>query len=229
MLTKKKKLTRKEIKEDKLVSTYYKTFGFIQKNNSRLLTYGGILVVVVLAVIYYVNHKKQMNQEAGIALSRVIDSYDQGAYLEAIEGKSGSQNIGLKKVVEQYDGTENGETAKIYLANCYNNLGKLDEAFKYYKSYSGDIPMLEGASLAGQAGYFAYKKDYQKAADLYRDAAQVNKYNAENPDYLLKAAINYIKAGKDADAKDLLTTIKNDYKTSDASKEVDRYMALINA
>ena len=228
MLTKKKKLSRKEIKEDKLVSTYYKTFGFIQKNSSRFLTYGGILVVVVLAVLYYINHKKQVNQEAGIALSRVIDSYDQGAYLEAIEGKTGTQNAGLKKIVEQYSGTENGETAKIYLANSYNNLGKLDEAFKYYQSYSGSIPMLEATALAGQGGYYTYKKEYEKAADLYRDAAHVSKFNAENPDYLLKAAINYIKAGKDADAKDLLTTIKNDYKTSDASKEVDRYLALIN-
>jgi tetratricopeptide (TPR) repeat protein len=228
MLTKKKKLSRKEIKEDKLVSTYYKTFGFIQKNSSRFLTYGGILVVVVLAVLYYINHKKQVNQEAGIALSRVIDSYDQGAYLEAIEGKAGTQNAGLKKIVEEYSGIENGETAKIYLANSYNNLGKFDEAFKYYQSYSGNIPMLEATALAGQGGYYTYKKEYEKAADLYRDAAHVSKFNAENPDYLLKAAINYIKAGKDADAKDLLTTIKNDYKTSDASKEVDRYLALIN-
>lgn len=229
MLTKKKKLSRKEMKEDKLVSTYYKVYGYFRENSSRLLTYGGVLVVVALAVIYYINHKKEENQKASYALSKVIDSYDKGAYLEAIEGKAGTENIGLKKIVQQYDGTENGETAKIYLANSYNRLGKYDEAFKYYKSYSGDIPMLQAASLAGQAGYYADKNNFEKAGSLFRDAAHVSKYNVDNPDYLLKAAINYIQAGKDAVAKELLKTIKNDYKTSQASREAERYMALINA
>ena len=228
MLTKKKKLSRKEIKEDKLVSTYYKVYGYFEENRSRLLTYGGILVVVALAVIYYINHNKEINQEAGLALSRVIDSYDQGAYLEAIEGKAGTEVIGLKKIVEDYGSTENGETAKIYLANSYNRLGKFEDAFKYYKSYSGDIPMLKAASLAGQAGYYAYKNDYEKAAELYRDAAHISQYNVDNPDYLLKSAINYINAGQNQKAKELLETIKNDYKTSSASREVDRYLALTN-
>jgi tetratricopeptide (TPR) repeat protein len=229
MLTKKKKLTRKEIKEDKLVSTYYKVLSYFEENRSRLLTYGGVLLVIALAVIYYVNHNKEVNQQAGLELSRVIDLYDNGSYLEAIEGRAGTDIVGLKKIVEDYGGTENGETAKIYMANSYNRLGKFDEAFKYYQSYSGDIPMLKAASLAGQAGYYAYKKDYKKAGDLFRDAAHVSKYNVENPDYMLKSAINYINAGENQRAKELLTTIKNDYKTSSASREVERYLALINS
>ncbi len=229
MLTKKKKLSRKEIKEDKLVTSYYQAQSFVVENKSRLLAYAGVLVVIILAVIYYVNHKKEVNQEAGVALSRVIDSYDRGAYLEAIEGKAGTEVMGLKKIVEEYDGTENGETAKIYLANSYNSLGKFDEAFNYYKDYTGDISMLKAASLAGQAGYYAYKKEFEKAADLYRDAAHVSKYNVDNPDFLLKSAINYINAGKKEQAKDLLTTIKKDYKTSTASREADRYLALVEA
>ncbi len=229
MLTKKKKLSRKEIKEDKLVTSYYKVRSYISQNNRRFLTYGGVLVVVALIVIYYINHKKELNGKAGYSLSKVIDSYDQGAYLEAIEGKTGTDNIGLKKIVEEYGSTENGETAKIYLANSYNRLGKFDEAFKYYESYSGNIPILKSAALAGQAGYYEYKKDYQKAADLYRQASQVSKNNVDNPDYMLKAAINYIHIHQDATAKELLNSIKNDYKTSTASRDADRYLALINA
>lgn len=227
MLTKKKKISRREIKEDKLVTSYYQAQSFIMENKSRLLTYGAVLVVIAIAVIYYVNHKKEVNQDAGLALSRVIDSYDNGAYLEAIEGKAGTDVIGLKKIVEQYDGTENGESAKIYLANSYNRLGKFDEAFNYYKDYSGDIPMLKAASLAGQAGYYAYKNDFEKAAGLYSDAAHVSKFNVDNPDYLLKSAINYISAGKKDQAKELLTTIKKDYTTSAASRQADRYLALV--
>ncbi len=229
MLTKKKKLSRKEIKEDKLVSSFNTALGFFEENRSRLLTYGGILAVIAVAVIYYVNHNKEVNQDAGLALSKVINLYDQGSYLEAIEGRAGTEIIGLKKIVEEYSGTENGETAKIYLANSYNRLGKFDEALKYYEDYSGNIPMLKAASLAGQAGYSAYKKDYEKAGDLFRDAAHVSKYVVENPDYLLKSAVNYINAGKDDLAKQELETIKKDYKSSAANRDVERYLVLINS
>lgn len=229
MLTKKKKLSRKEIKEDKLVTSYYKVRGYFAENNRRLLTYGGILIAIALVVIYYIYHKNEQNEKASYSLSKVIDSYDQGAYLEAIEGKVGSDKVGLKKIVEEYSGTENGETAKIYLANSYNRLGKFDEALKYYESYSGKIPMLKAAALAGQAGYYESKKDYQKAADLYNEASQVNKSNVDNPDYLLKAAINYLQTGQKDTAKELLNTIKDDYKTSEASRQVDRYLALVNS
>ena len=68
-----------------------------------------------------------------------MNLYDQGSYLEAIEGRPSQNIIGLKKIVEDYGSTENGETAKIYLANSYDMLGKPDEALKYYSDYDGDI------------------------------------------------------------------------------------------
>jgi TolA-binding protein len=89
--------------------------------------------------------------------------------------------------------------------------------------------MMKAAALAGQAGYYEYKKDYKKAAELYRDASRVNKSNVDNPDYMLKAAINYLHSGQNDTAKELLNSIKDDYKTSAASRQVDRYLALINA
>ena len=60
MLQKKKKLSRKEIKEDKLVSTYYKTVGLYEENKSRILLYAGALVVLAAAIIFYINNKKEV-------------------------------------------------------------------------------------------------------------------------------------------------------------------------
>jgi hypothetical protein len=45
---------------------------------------------------------------------------------------------------------------------------------------------------------------------------------------MLKAAINYIDSGKKEDAKDLLETIRKDYQTSTAFREVDKYLTLVN-
>jgi tetratricopeptide (TPR) repeat protein len=227
MLQKKKKLSKKEIKQDKLVELYYNFEKYFEKYKNKILTYAGVVVVAAAAVYFYLNQKADENEKAGLELSRVMSFFEQGAYLEAIEGKQGSNIIGLKKIVEEYSGTENGESAKIYLADCYSYLGNYDEAFKYYKDYDGSIGYLKAASLAGQAGYYASQKNYEKAADLYLEASKISQTNSQNPDYLLHAGLNYMKNGNNDEAKVLFNKIKEDYMTSLANKEVDKYLALI--
>jgi TolA-binding protein len=225
MLTKKKKISKKEIKQDKLVETYYKAYGYFNENRSRLLLYIGALVVLVFAVIYYINTKKEDNARANVMLSSVMELYDQGSYLEAIEGRPSQKIAGLKKIVEDYGNTENGETAKIYLANSYEMLGKPDEALKYYSDYDGSISIFKAASFAGQAGIYAGKKEYEKAADLFAKASRVSKNDVLNPDYMLNAGINYLNAGKEDEAKEMLNSVKKNYPESQAYREADRYLA----
>ncbi len=228
MLTKKKKLSKKEIKEDKLVSFYYKAYGFIDENKTRVIIYAGALVVLIVAAVLYVNYRSQQNQLASFELSKVMPVYDQGSYLEAIEGKQGSDVMGLKKIVSEYGSTEAGETAKIYLANSYNRLGKTDDALKYYEDYDGDISIFKATALAGQAGYYESQKDYAKAADLYKKAARVSENNVLNPDYLLYAGIDYLNAEKEEDAKQMFDSIKKNYESSPAAREASRYMAQVD-
>lgn len=228
MLKKQKKLSRKEIKEDKLVDLYYKSQNFFEENKNKVFLYAGALAVVVIAVILFLNYRSNQNEAAGTQLANVMDTYDAGAYLEAIEGKQGTNILGLKKIVQDYGSTENGETAKIYLANCYSNLGKPEEALKYYEDYSGSIDLYQAAALAGQASIFASKNDYAKAADLYLKASKVSKNNILDADYIFQAAINFIESGDKDQAKNLLQTIKDEYKTSAVNAQVDRYLSQLN-
>ncbi|HEY6625834.1 MAG TPA: hypothetical protein VIZ21_02665 [Ignavibacteriaceae bacterium] len=227
MIQKKKKLSRKEIKEDKLLNFYKTAVVFFEKYKNKIFIYAGVLVAVAAIVYFYVNQKTESNEKAGLELSRIMPLYDQGAYLEAIEGRQGTNIIGLKKLVEDFGGSENGETAKIYLANSYAFLGNYDEAFKYYNDYSGSIDYFEAASLAGQAGYYAVQEDFEKAANLYLKASKISKINSQNPDYLLNAGIYYLKAGEKEEAKILFNKIKDDYATSLAYREVDKYLSMI--
>jgi tetratricopeptide (TPR) repeat protein len=227
MIQKKKKLSRKEIKEDKLLNFYKTAVVFFEKYKNKIFIYAGVLVAVAAIVYFYVNQKTESNEKAGLELSRIMPLYDQGAYLEAIEGRQGTNIIGLKKLVEDFGGSENGETAKIYLANSYAFLGNYDEAFKFYNDYSGSIDYFEAASLAGEAGYYAVQKDFEKAANLYLKASKISKINSQNPDYLLNAGIYYLKAGEKEEAKILFNKIKDDYATSLAYREVDKYLSMI--
>lgn len=228
MITKKKKLSKKEIKEDKLVSFMFRIEHFYEKYKSKLMLYGGILVVAIAAAYFYINKQDELNNRASLELSRVMNIFDSGSYLEAIEGRQGTNIIGLKRIVEEYGSTENGETAKIYLANAYSYLGNYEKAFKYYEDYSGSIDIYKASALAGMAGYYAAKNEYEKAADLYKNAANIVEINAQNPDYLLNSALNYYNAGDKDEARILFEKIKEDYSTSNARREVDKYLALVN-
>lgn len=226
MLQKKKKFTRKEIKEDKLISLVYKSQSLFEEHKNKIYIYGLVLVVVAAAVYYFLTQKAEENVLAGIELSRVMKLYNQGAYLEAIEGRQGTDIIGLKQIVDKYSGTENGETAKIFLANSYSFLGNDDEALKYFEDYSGSIDYFSAASLAGRAAYFASKGEYEKAAELYLKASKVSKINAENPQYMLNAGIYFLNTGDKKQAKALFTAIKQEYPNTSVIREVDNYVTL---
>lgn len=227
MLTKKKKLSRKEIKEDKLVSTYYKAYGFFEENRSHVLIFGGVLIAIIALVYIYISNRTESNLTSGEQLARIMNFYDQGSYLEAIEGKEGTNITGLKKIVDEFGSTENGEHSKIYLANSYSFLGRNDEALKYYEDYSGSNQTYKATALAGQAGIYSDRKEYGKAADLYLKASRVSNDNPSNPEYMLNAGINYLNAGNGEEAKELFETIRKDYPTSTAFREVDRYLSQI--
>jgi tetratricopeptide (TPR) repeat protein len=225
MLQKKKKLSKKEIKEDILVIFVNKAANFYEEYKNKIFTYGAIAVIAVAALYFYINQKNEDNLVAGTELSRVLKLYDQGSYLEAIEGRQGTNIIGLKRIVEEYGSTENGETAKIYLANSFSSLGKQEEANRYYEDYDGSIDYLKAAALAGRAGYYASLGEYEKAADMYLSASKISKLNANNPDYLLNAGIFYQKTGNQEQAKAIFNQIKEDYSTSLAGREVIKRLA----
>lgn len=228
MIKKKKKFSRKALKEDKLVLFISKASSFYEDYKNKIFTYGTVVVVAVAVAYFYVNQQKTDNEMAGVELSRTMPLYDQGSYLQAIEGQQGTNIVGFKKIVEEYGGSENGESAKIFLANSYSFLGNYEEALKYYEDYGGSIDYFKAAAISGKAGYYASKKDYKKAADLYLEASGVTEINAQNSEYLLNAGINLLKIGKKKEAKTLFETIREKYATSLASREIGQYLALVN-
>lgn len=229
MLERRKKITKKQMKEDRLVTSYYNVKNFFLENQAKILIGVAAVALVVVAVTLFMNKRASDNKVAAGLLAKVIPLYDSGAFKDAIDGQPSSNTTGLKKIVDEYGSTENGETAKIYLANAYSMLGNNDEAYKMFDDYSGSNPLFKATSLAGRGGVLESRKEFDKAADLYTKAAKVSKSNPENADYLLRAGIILLKSGKKEEAKTVFDTIKKDYKTSTAFSEIDRYLVQIES
>ncbi len=224
MLTPKKKITKKEIKQDKLIETFFKVRTFYEENQKTLLITVGSLVVIILLVIYLTNRAKERDIESTTLLGNVLSLYDQGQYQQAIEGIPGKKIKGLRAIADEYDGTESGEAAKIFLANSYFNQNKIDEALKYYEDYDGDNLLFKATAYAGAAACNEIKGNKEKAAELFLKAAKVNESEVYSPEYLIYAARIYSEIGKKDISKKLLEKIKKEYSTSAQARDYDRYL-----
>ncbi len=223
MIGKKKKLTKKEIQEDQLVVWFYKAQDYILKNQQYLLIGVGAVAVLILAFLWYNNKIKDDNQLASLQLAKVIPFYEKAQYQKAIDGEPGTDINGLASVVENYGSTQQGEIAKIYLGNSYLAIGNYEKALDVYSDYSGDSKIHMATSLAGQAACYENMGNYDKAAEYYEKASKVSTLDSQTAEYLLYAAKNYLKNNSMDKAKEFLDEIKEDYNTTAAAREVDRY------
>ncbi|MBX3007443.1 MAG: tetratricopeptide repeat protein [Melioribacteraceae bacterium] len=227
MLDAKKKVTKKQMKEDKLVTSYYKVQSFYFENQAKVLIAAGVVVLIIVAVIMLNKRGDTNNVAASAALAKVTPLIEAGSLNEAIEGDKTGNIDGLKKIVNEYGGSEAGEVARIYLANAYFILGKVDEALDQFEDYSGSNELLKAASKAGAASCYESKNEWEKAANLYLDAANISKINPSNPEFLLKAGKCFIKLDNKSRAKELFLSIKKDYPTSPITFELDKYLLQI--
>ncbi len=229
MLAKKKKLSKKEIQEDKLVTTFYEAKSFYEENQTMIFSVIGGFIFVVAALLFYTSKAEENNKLASTELAKVYETYNAGLYQQAIDGKPGTQELGLLKIVDEYSGSDQGELARILLANSYFYTEQYDKALDAFDDYSGNDDIMIASALAGKASCYEVDGKFDEAAKYFEKASNVSKYVPANPSYLLNAGINYIKIGNSSEAKSSLTRIKNDYATSSASREVDKYLAQIKS
>ncbi len=225
MLKPRKRVTKKELKQDRLVTAYFKVSDLVR--NNRKIVSGALtgLVIAVIVVIAYMNNVRSNNNKAATELSQVIGVFRGGAYQVAIKGDPTHNMPGLRSIVENYGGSNAGESAKIYLADCYYYLGDYDNAMKYFESYDGSDKFLQASAYAGMAEVYEIRKEYPKAAEYYERAAATDSKNFLTPEYLVGAARNYIKSGKKEEAISLLKRVQKQFADSPYAADVGFLLA----
>ena len=225
MLKPKKKITKKEIKEDKLVTTYFEATTWYETNKKIV---NGILVgVVVLAIVIvaYMNNVTANNVKANTELGKVIPYYDQGKFDVAIGGNLQENVRGLQSIVDDYGSTNAGELAKFYLANAYFAQNDYEKALKYFLSVSVSDDLITASALAGAASCYEAKSDYAKAASMYEKAAFKSTKDVNAAENMFHAARNYLTSGNKEKAAELFKKVKKEFPTSVVAREIDRWIA----
>lgn len=224
MLTPKKKLTRHQMKEDKLVTTYFKAVDYVNQH-TREITYAVIAVLVVVALAFFmIRSKREAEENASVELAKAKLKFTSQAYQEAIDI--------LKKLVENYDGTKSAGVGTVYLAQAYMKQQDFVNAEKYFQAYLddyGDDDLLAGAATAGIAATFDERKEYAKAAELYEKAANEFAELMYAPTWLMDAARCYARAGSSQNAQNALRKIIDNYPKTAIVEDAKLYLAELGA
>jgi tetratricopeptide (TPR) repeat protein len=210
--------------EDAALGFYYTALDFVEKNKAIVI---GALVAIALGIGAYIflnSQKQKKEKDAALMLSKIMPMFEAGDFTKAIDGDS-LGNAGLKKIADEFSGTPSGEAAKLYLAGSYLRKNDNDNAVKAYESISSSAPAIQSAAYSGAAVCYDNKKEFAKAASLYKKAASEVGNETLVPIYLENAARSAELAGDKKEALSLFERLKKDYAQSPAGRDADKAIA----
>lgn len=220
MLTPKKQLSRREMKEDKLVTTWVKATNWLDQHLREVLMAAGGVIVVIGLIVLFNWMKTRDEQNASEKLAQARAEYNKSNYTAAIPV--------LEKLVSDFGNTQSGSMAMIYLANAYMQTKDYANAEKYYKKYLDDgnaDPILQVTAAAGAAATLEERGEFAKAAKMYEEAANDFSDSYRAPQLLLYAARSYKQANQLEAARQALQKLIDKYPKSTLLEDAKMLLA----
>jgi TolA-binding protein len=224
MLRSKKKISKRELKEDKLVTWYVNVTTWYEKHKKNISIAITVLVLAIVATVVFIKNRSDNNERAMAQLGDVYALFDSGQYQAAIDGIPERNIPGLKSIVENYGSSPSGELARFYLANAYYQMGRYDEALRQFEDFTASDEMLTVSRYAAMAGCFEAKGAFKEAAENFEKAATKYAKDVNAAENLNNAARNFGLVGDKEKAIELYKRLKKNYPTSVYAREADRFI-----
>jgi len=216
------RISKKQMKEDKLVSTAFRFSEYIQNNKRAFIIGGSAVVAIFLIFLFMDSYTKKQNDNAKDLFARGNLSMDMGAGDEAVAD--------FKTIVEDYSGTAPAAQACFLLSNVLYEQKKYDEAMTYFEvvlsKYSDDKVMSSNAA-GGLGSCYKIKGEFAKAAEYYKKAADYSEDPIFTPGFLLQAGDNYVVGGDVESAKACYQQIIDEYTSSQEIQTAKRSLAAL--
>ena len=216
------RISKKQMKEDKLVSTAFKFSEYIQNNSKQFIIGVSVAIGVFLIVLFMNWQSNRQLAEAQLLFTRANLSMDMGNIDEAV--------VDFKVIVNDYSGALPAAQACFLLSNILYEKGEYDEAIIYFEilmsKYSDDN--VKGANGAGGLGScYEIKGEFALAAGYYKKAADFSADAIFSPGFLMQAGENYQAVGDVDAAKACYQQIVDDYTNSKEIQNAKRSLATL--
>ena len=219
MLKPRKRLTKRQIKEDKFVTFTLKAQDYLVENSRKILSAAGVVVALIVAVFIYSQKQATKEENAVVDLKKAKINYFAKNYDSAI-------NI-LKNQVDNFGGTKSSKEGTFFLASAYYETRNYVQAENYFRQFlkSGDDPILKVSAMAGVAACLEERKNYNEAAKMYREAAEKYSNSFSAPQNLYDAARCYVLAEQKDKAREVLNKLIADYSSSNIKNNAEVLLA----
>jgi outer membrane protein assembly factor BamD (BamD/ComL family) len=188
------KLTKRDIKQDKFVTSMLRAQEYFLENSTRLFGVIAAVVVVVVVALLLVSSGRKKEREAQEAFGRAAVEFRAGNFQLAA--------VDFQSVVDNFGGTDAARLASLYLADAYFQLENYDQAEKYYRlhldKYAFD-DLLTANATAGLAHCLRAKGSMKEAGEKFFEVYKRFPSSHLSKDCLF-LAINSFAAAGDAKA-----------------------------
>ena len=202
-LVKHQKLTKRQIKEDPLVTAAFHGTQIWEEHGTRILVGLGAAVLLVLLVFFVARTRAQSEERASADLFKAQLSVGQNDYATAIQM--------LKEIIDSSPGTNAARDAMIYLGDTYIQQGKPAEAVNWYRkglAKAGKDADAKKSATFGLAAALEDRGDFVQAAATYDALAKLGRNDNERGRSMLAEARCLGKAGQTQKAIDVYTQIQ---------------------
>jgi tetratricopeptide (TPR) repeat protein len=216
------RVKKKEIKEDKLVTTYFQARDYYNTHKKNFLRIGGSAIALIVLIVFWVQSRGSAEYDA---------AYELGVALTTIQQTEPSAIAGqFEQISDRYQGTTAGNEAMLYAAQMKRTAGNLEEAMLAYDNYirNGKKDLyLYPAALVGKAACLEDLGRYEEAAESYLKGANTHRDFFATPRYLLDAARCYKAAGMSEQAKQQYEIVASNYQDTDFAVEAEKELKRI--
>ncbi len=219
-----KRLTKEDLKEDEVLTTFYRAIGYAEANYPKILAGIGAVVVAVLIGLFIKNNADKRQRAAVDALGQIQISMMQGQMDAALAR--------AEQLTRDHEGTRIAAQALLTLGNAYYGTGRYEEARSTFQRY------LDAYGSTGPDGYGAWvsvgacleqTQNAVAAADHYTQFADTHAGSPYSPLALLEAARSHREAGNRQQAIAALARITSDYGDASVKREAEAQLRMLGA
>lgn len=222
MLKAKKRITKRQIKEDKFVTFYFKAADFLKQHANKVSIGLAVVAALIVLTTLVIRSKKTAELNASVKLAEANSRMMRGELQQTIDI--------LLNMNENYSGTNSAARGVYWLAYVYFQKGEYDNAITHFKKYLDDEandPILTSAAYSGLGACYEQLGKFADAAQFYHKGASQFKDQFSAPQQLMDAARCYLLVNRIADAQNCYETLIEKYPDAGLKNDAELLLAKI--
>lgn len=196
---------------------------FNKDKNFKLLTYvvGGVFAAGLLFFVYKQVIWNPANEKSNDGWWEAMNYISKDSTDQAIKS--------LEPFVKNNDGKTGGEVGQYLLGTQYMKKGEFKKALEQFEGVDLNDSYISTFAIGLQGDCHSELKSYDKALELYVQAADAQDNEFTTPMYLFKAGLVAEKLKKFEDATTFYTRIQDEYPNYGGQKTIEKYVARVSS